>query len=50
VVLGKGRSQDAVNITSQLKLIARAMYISPPKYGAEIVSTVLSDPALMEEW
>jgi aspartate/tyrosine/aromatic aminotransferase len=26
------------------------MYISPPKYGAEIVSTVLSDPALMEEW
>lgn len=50
VVLGKGRTQDAINISSQLKLIARAMYISPPKYGAEIVSTVLSDPALMDEW
>ena len=50
VVLGEGRAQDATNILSQLKLIARAMYICPPKYGAEIVSRVLSDPALMEEW
>lgn len=50
VVLGEGRAQDATNIISQLKLIARAMYVSPPKYGAEIVSRVLSDPALMEEW
>jgi aspartate/tyrosine/aromatic aminotransferase len=50
MVLGEGRAQDAINVTSQLKLIARAMYISPPKYGAEIVSAVLSDPALMDEW
>lgn len=50
VVLAEGRAQDATNILGQLKLIARAMYISPPKYGAEIVSRVLSDPALMEEW
>lgn len=50
VVLGKGRAQDAINIISHLKLIARAMYINPPKHGAEIVSAVLSDPALMEEW
>ena len=50
VVLGEGRAQDATNIISQLKLIARAMYVSPPKYGAEIVSRVLSDPALIEEW
>jgi aspartate/tyrosine/aromatic aminotransferase len=50
VVLGTGRAQDAINISSQLILIARAMYICPPKYGAEIVSTVLSDPALMDEW
>jgi aspartate/tyrosine/aromatic aminotransferase len=49
-VLGKGRTQDAINISSQMVLIARAMYICPPKYGAEIVSTVLSDPALMDEW
>jgi len=50
VVLAEGRAQDATNTLGQLKLIARAMYISPPKYGAEIVSRVLSDPALMEEW
>jgi len=50
VVLGEGRAQDATNILAQLTLIARAMYVSPPKYGAEIVSRVLSDPALMEEW
>jgi aromatic-amino-acid transaminase len=49
-VLGKGRAQDAMNVLSQLKLIIRAMYICPPKYGAEIVSTVLSDPTLMDEW
>jgi aspartate aminotransferase len=50
VVLGEGRAEDATNIKSQLKLIARAMYVCPPKYGAEIVSRVLSDPALIEEW
>ncbi|XP_021916317.1 aspartate aminotransferase, cytoplasmic-like [Zootermopsis nevadensis] len=50
VVLAKGRSEDATNILSQLTLIARATYISPPKYGAEIVTAVLSDPELMEEW
>jgi hypothetical protein len=26
------------------------LYANPAKYGAEIVSRVLSDPALMEEW
>lgn len=50
MVLAKGRSEDATNILSQLTLIARATYISPPKYGAEIVTAVLSDPELMEEW
>jgi aspartate/tyrosine/aromatic aminotransferase len=49
-VLGEGQAQDVTNITSQLTLIARAMYVCPPKYGAEIVSRVLSDPVLMEEW
>jgi len=50
VVLAEGRTQDTTNILGQLKLVARAMYMTPPKYGAEIVSRVLSDPALMEEW
>ena len=50
VVLAEGRAQDATNIRGQLTLIARAMYICPPKYGAEIVTRVLSDPALIEEW
>ncbi|XP_069679002.1 aspartate aminotransferase, cytoplasmic-like [Periplaneta americana] len=50
VVLGEGHAQDAINMSSQLVLIARAMYICPPKHGALVVSTILSDPALREEW
>lgn len=37
-------------VLSQLKIIIRAMYSSPPVHGALIVTTILSDPQLFSEW
>lgn len=37
-------------IRAQLFTIIRANYLSPPKQGALIVRTILSDPALFAEW
>lgn len=42
--------QAAAAVTSQLKQIVRPMYSNPPKHGALIVKTVLSDEALFAEW
>ena len=33
-----------------LKKIARRVYSNPPKYGAQIVDIVLSDPSLYKSW
>jgi len=38
------------DIVSQLNIIIRAMYSNPPKHGAQIVVTVLSNPELAAEW
>jgi aspartate/tyrosine/aromatic aminotransferase len=38
------------NVMSQLDIIIRNLYSNPPKHGANIVKTVLSDPALYQEW
>lgn len=35
---------------SQLSLIARAEYSNPPRFGAQIVQTVLTDPGLRQQW
>ena len=44
-------SADAANaVTSQVKSCIRANYSNPPKHGAAIVSTVLDDEALTNEW
>jgi len=45
-----GRAENLDNIKSQMTLIVRAMVSNPPAHGARIVETVLSDPALYEEW
>ena len=37
-------------VLSQLRLIARPMYSSPPIHGSDIVRTVLTDPALTREY
>jgi len=37
-------------VMSQLKIVARAMYSNPPKHGAAIAATILSDPQLCKAW
>ncbi|PSN36814.1 Aspartate aminotransferase [Blattella germanica] len=37
-------------VKSQFTLIVRGMYSNPPNHGGRIVSTVLNDPQLYEEW
>jgi len=42
---------DAVKaVMGNLDIIIRNLYSNPPKHGANIVKTVLSDPALYQEW
>mmetsp|Transcript_120627 Transcript_120627/g.341712 ORF Transcript_120627/g.341712 Transcript_120627/m.341712 type:complete len:408 (-) Transcript_120627:76-1299(-) len=45
-----GSREAAANVLSQLDIIIRNLYSNPPKHGAEIVKTVLSTPALYQEW
>lgn len=42
--------EETERVTSQLKLLVRAMYSNPPVHGARIVSEILSDPALRAQW
>lgn len=40
----------AAAVSSQVKRIIRPMYSSPPKHGAEVVFTILSQPELKHDW
>jgi aspartate aminotransferase len=42
--------EEATVVESQLKVIARAMYSSPPLQGANLVSTILGDEKLNALW
>jgi len=42
--------EQANSVHSQLCALARPNYSNPPSHGARIVRTILSDPALVEEW
>jgi len=41
---------EAEAIESQLKILIRPMYSNPPIYGARLVNTILTDPALTSQW
>jgi len=41
---------EAARVLSQLKRVIRSNYSNPPTHGAAIVSAVLSDPALRQQW
>jgi aspartate aminotransferase len=43
-------SQVAEKVLSQLKIVIRPMYSSPPVHGAKIVERVLSDHTLYAKW
>ncbi len=42
--------EEQERITSQLKVMVRAIYSSPPAYGAQLVHYVLADPTLRASW
>jgi aromatic-amino-acid transaminase len=41
---------EAARVLSQLKVVIRTNYSNPPMHGAQIVTTVLSNPALRKQW
>lgn len=41
-------AEEASRVVSQLKMVIRPMYSNPPRHGARVVSTILSDPAMAE--
>ncbi|KXN68602.1 aspartate aminotransferase [Conidiobolus coronatus NRRL 28638] len=42
--------ENLPNVLSQLKRITRATISNPPRHGAQVVSLVLNDPQLKQEW
>lgn len=43
-------SQTTEAVHSQFTLLVRAMYSNPPAFGSRIVSSILNDPSLRQEW
>lgn len=47
----KCATKDAADrVLSQMKIIVRQVYSSPPKHGAAVAYTILSSPKLKEAW
>nr|AIT70242.1 aspartate aminotransferase [Petalonia fascia] len=42
--------EEAARVGSQLKIVIRAMYSNPPVHGARLVTEILSDDTLSQEW
>ncbi len=42
--------RDAAAAQSNVKVAIRANYSNPPSHGADIVTTILGDPALRAQW
>jgi len=45
-----GSADEAKRVLSQVKLIVRPMYSSPPIHGAQLVTKILGDPAMFAAW
>lgn len=41
---------EATRVLSQVKIIVRTMYSSPPKHGARIAAIIMNTPELREQW
>jgi len=41
---------EASRVVSQMKMVIRPMYSNPPRAGARLVSTILSDPQLYKDF
>ncbi|RZC05019.1 Aminotran 1 2 domain containing protein [Asbolus verrucosus] len=42
--------EEVTKIISQINILIRAMYSTPPTHGAQIVSQILGDPKLKADW
>ncbi|MBL0720733.1 aspartate/tyrosine/aromatic aminotransferase [Piscinibacter sp. Jin2] len=42
--------EEAARVLSQLKIVIRTNYSNPPTFGATLVATVLTTPALRAQW
>jgi len=42
--------QNAARVLSQVKIIIRVNYSSPPRHGARIASMILNEPNLRQQW
>jgi aromatic-amino-acid transaminase len=45
-----GSAEEAARVLSQLKIVIRTNYSNPPTFGAQVVATVLTTPALRAMW
>ena len=45
-----GSAEQAACVLSQLKIVIRSNYSTPPTFGAQVVATVLTTPALRTMW
>ena len=43
-------AQEVARVLSQLKVVIRTNYSSPPTFGAQVVATVLNTPELRRIW
>jgi aromatic-amino-acid transaminase len=43
-------ADEAKRVLSQLKIVIRTNYSNPPTHGAQVVATVLTTPALRQQW
>jgi aromatic-amino-acid transaminase len=43
-------AEEASRVLSQLKIVIRTNYSNPPTFGAQVVATVLTTPALRAQW
>ena len=43
-------AEESSRVLSQLKIVIRANYSNPPTFGAHVVTTVLTTPALRTMW
>ncbi|XP_014203846.1 aspartate aminotransferase, cytoplasmic [Copidosoma floridanum] len=50
LILVTNSTNGIPEIKSQLTLIVRGMYSNPPNHGARVVSSVLNNPELYEQW
>ena len=42
--------EEADRVVSQLKILVRPMFSNPPIYGARLVTAILQDPELRQQW